>query len=42
VIQIGDSMHRVRKFERAAIVFRIVLGAIITCENEPITARFFT
>jgi hypothetical protein len=40
VIEIRNSMHRVRIFERATIVLRVVLRAIVTRENEPVAARF--
>jgi hypothetical protein len=42
VIQIRDLMHRVRIFERTAIVFRVVLRAIVTREDELEVARFLT
>jgi hypothetical protein len=40
VIQIRNTMHRVRIFERATVVLRVVLRAIVTRENEPVVSRF--
>jgi hypothetical protein len=35
-------MHAVWKFERATIVLWIVLRAVVTREDEPVTTRFIT
>lgn len=40
LIQIPVAVHRVGIFERAAIVFRIELCAIVTRKNKPILAGF--
>lgn len=40
MIQIGNLVHRVRIFERAAIVVRIVLRAIATGEHQAKPTRF--